>query len=246
MLGFRKLGTLALGALSALSHVANAAYDVSEEKTPEGNLGMGLDYTLATAWPDPSDVTVNNIQRIWAFNTHIVFKDSVEETDDGGISDAKLWQLARDAADEMDHEAERYSINKMRLPGAIAVLAWGNEIIIASSHKGNPSFSYNYNETPVKRDLELCQMVWADTSASGTDKKHRTEAKCAEPMAAQLYYATTSTNLKDSKARVGSWTRKRNDLPWEQTDPCGDPSKVRHSPIRLKTLCLWIHFENSY
>ena len=38
----------------------------------------------------------------------------------------------------------------------MSILAFGNEIILASSQKGQPSFIYNYGDTRVLDSLRLC------------------------------------------------------------------------------------------
>ncbi|KAI0403814.1 hypothetical protein F4802DRAFT_279354 [Xylaria palmicola] len=93
------------------------------------------------------------------------------------------------------------------------VLAWGNEIILASSQKGKNYFSYEYKQTPVLGSLELCQIIWRDDGPGGgtTDEKHRTEGKCGEPMAAHLYYSLDATTpLSKQQARVATVVEGRD------------------------------------
>jgi hypothetical protein len=86
-------------------------------------------------------------------------------------------------------EADRaqYEIGAKGKAKVMAVLAWGNELILSSSQKGGYAFNYQYKDSPVLEDLQLCQQVWKDFT--DTDQGHRARAMCAEPMAAQLYYS---------------------------------------------------------
>lgn len=121
---------------------------------PKGRLGIRLDYSLVTAWPpDRTAHTVRNF--MWS--SHLTFSSSVDT-----ITDGQLWQLARDAYNEIEPDREQYDIGKKRQPGVMTVLAFGNEIIFASSMKGTSSFAYEYQNTPVLQNLQLCQVIWRD------------------------------------------------------------------------------------
>lgn len=115
----------------------------------------------------------------------------------------------------------------------MVVLGWGNELILASSQKGPQSFSYDGPDTPVKHALQICQATWQGNSPTSADRPHRTQGKCAEEMAAQLYYMFNQAPLKDQQARPGAWVghAKRPDEP-EKTDPCGDTKNVRIWPFQ--------------
>jgi len=215
----QKIGFLVLGTISAFSSVLDA-YDVSTRRNPQGPLGVTLDYSLAISWPEPQDPNINDVVRNWMFSTHLEFKNDVTE-----ITDEQLWQIARDAVNEMATDRAGYQINAIREPNALAVLAWGKEIILASSQRGAPSFSYNYANSPVLESLRLCQMVWRDNGPGGTDREHRARSMCAEPMAVQLYYASTENPLQKQHARIGTWVRDQAGN-WGQRDPCGDPTRV--------------------
>ncbi|KAH7128005.1 hypothetical protein B0J13DRAFT_453729 [Dactylonectria estremocensis] len=218
MPSLRHTGTLVLVVISAFSQVLNA-YDISSKKGPQGSLGVTLDYSLATSWPEDKDPTKTQFERSWVFSSHITFANSVD-----GITDEQLWQVARDAVTEMEDDSRQYQISIKKIPNAMAVLAWGNEIILASSQKTMPSFAYQYADTPVLESLKLCQMVWRDNAPSGTDERHRAEGMCAEPVAAQLYYSINTNQLQGQNARVGTWVRNRKGE-WQKQDPCGEPSR---------------------
>ncbi|PGH17919.1 hypothetical protein AJ79_00818 [Helicocarpus griseus UAMH5409] len=205
-------GFLALGILAAFSHVVDAYYNIEHQLKPQGELGVALDYSLATSWPEEQDKKDNRARRNWFFSSHLKFKESVDQIEDG-----VLWQIARDAIDEMTAEAEQYGITRRNIPGAMAILAWGNEIILASSQRPI-SFSYGYHGTEVLESLKLCQMVWHEMT--GDDQEHRRQGMCAEPMAVHLYYSMTETPLQNQRARIGAWTPIRSGG-WKQSDPCG-------------------------
>ncbi|CDM28928.1 hypothetical protein DTO013E5_1263 [Penicillium roqueforti] len=214
----RKIGLLAFGALVMVNPALGAkkprlgAYDLTEAKMPLGPLKVTLDYGLATTWPTPMDVNGPKVKRNWQFSTHMVFKNPVDE-----ISDGQLWQIARDAVDEMIADREQYIIGERAQPGAMGILAWGNEIILASSMKGAGSFSYDFlgGDNPVGRRLEICQMLWGgDWSTT-----HKNNGNCAEEFAAFLYHSQNEIELKEQNPRVGTWVWVNAD--WKQTDPCG-------------------------
>ena len=78
------------------------------------------------------------------------------------ISDGQLWQIARDAADEMTADRKQYGIdNLLAEPTAMGILAVGNEIILASSMKGGGSFFYDFSggDTTVVKSLAACQLL---------------------------------------------------------------------------------------
>jgi hypothetical protein len=227
----RNVSLFILGVLVAVSHLVSGAHDVSEPLDPLGPLKVTLDYGLATTWPQPQDVRLGNVKRNWQFSSHIVFANPVGNSDETNptVSDGQLWQIARDAVDEMARDRVQYGIGDGAQPTAMGILAWGNEIILASSMKGAGSFSYDFlsGETPVGRSLQQCQIVWRDISLPDKDKtkRHKNKGNCAEPMAAHLYYKNNEENLQDRRARVATWVRQGP--VWVKTDPCGSDSEVR-------------------
>lgn len=124
----------------------------------------------------------------------------------------------------MNVDAQQYAIKLSSRPKALATLAWGNELIISSTQKGLGSFTYEYNvNSPVLKDLQLCQQVWKD--ATNEDKEHRTRGKCAEPMACHVYYTLNpDAHLEKQQARIASVVENSQGVV-EQQDPCVDPDQ---------------------
>ncbi|KAK2761655.1 hypothetical protein FQN54_001483 [Arachnomyces sp. PD_36] len=237
----QNIGLLALAVFSTFGPVLGA-YNITRKLKPQGPLGVRLDHSLALSWPQPQDKHRNDIARNWLYSTHLVFNKPVEDS----ISGRQLWKIARDAVDEMVVERQRYGISEGAQPNALAILAWGNQIIISSTQKGSPSFSYGYYHTEVLESLNICHKVWADvTQSKGEIKGHKGTGRCAEPMAAHLYYSLETIPLQNHNARIGTWVYVR-DGDWTQIDPCGDPRKpnwgcnlfVKHQNLRVldKTL----------
>jgi len=197
------------------------AYDLSTPRRPLGPLGVTLDYSLGTTWPTALSNTGPQVPRNWAWSSHLTFNQPVSQ-----ITDAQLWQIAFDAYNEMAPDLAQYQINPRNTPSAMAVLAWGNQLILASSQKGPTSFSYNYPSTPVLSSLQLCQTVWRDDGVMNSDKTHRTDGKCSEQMAAHLYFFSETTDLPLQSARVAAVTKPSRNADLRATDPCGDPQRV--------------------
>ncbi|RYP12543.1 hypothetical protein DL765_007245 [Monosporascus sp. GIB2] len=208
-------------------------YDITKPLRPKGPLGVALDYSLATSWPEPRDAKDSSVARNWVWTSHLQFKNPVS-----AITDRQLWQIARDALDEVHVDMKLYKIGRKHRPSAMSVLAWGNEIILASSQRGRSSFSYGYRGTPVLETLELCQITWREDGPGGgeTDKEHRNEGKCGELMAAHLYYSQDATvTLAQRNARIGTVVEQSDGL--KNTDPCGQPenvSKNRRPPPKVE------------
>ncbi|RAQ57221.1 hypothetical protein COH20_011942 [Aspergillus flavus] len=202
---------LFLGALIAVSHIRGVAgmYDISLPLDPAGPLKVTLDYGLATTWPWPQNVSLTTAKCNWQYSSHIVFANRVGDSDesDPPISDGQLW----------------YGISNGAEPVGMAALAWGNEIILASSMKGVGSFSYDFlnGDTPVGRSLQQCQIVWRDNISPGQNpnKLHKNRGNCAELLAAHLYYKNNQFDLQDQKARMGTWLNLADG--WVKKDPCG-------------------------
>jgi hypothetical protein len=152
----RNVGLLVVGTFLAVNPTLGD-YDISAPKDPLGPLKVTLDYGLATTWPTSRDLQNTKVRRNWQWSTHIVFASPVGDSDatQPAISDGQLWQIARDAVDEMSSDRDQYGIRENAEPTAMGILAWGNEIILASSMRGAGSFSYDFLEgnTPVGRSL---------------------------------------------------------------------------------------------
>ncbi|RYO91661.1 hypothetical protein DL766_009223 [Monosporascus sp. MC13-8B] len=219
--------------LLGIACIFGKGYDITKPLRPKGPLGVTLDYSLATSWPEPRDPKDSSVARNWVWTSHLQFKNPVSE-----ITDRQIWQIARDAWDKVQVDMKQYDIGRRHGPRAMSVLAWGNEIILASSQRGMSSFSYGYKGTPVLETLELCQITWREDGPGGgeTDKEHKNEGKCGELMAAHLYYSQDARiTLARQNARIGTALRQPNGL--VNTDPCGEPEKVsknRRPPSKVE------------
>lgn len=203
------------------------AVNLDRPLNPQGPLGITLDYSLVTTWPKPFNPKAND-PRAYMWSSRLTFRQDV-----GGITVGQLWQLALDAYQEMQVDFDQYEIVEKQknkdMPSAMGVLAWGNQLIFASSQKG-PSYSYGNRGTPVRESLDKCQIVWRDTGPIDPNKPHKSMGRCAETSAAQLYYLANTTPLESVGARVGTVVLRRSGSA-EPTDPCGDPARVRQIPL---------------
>lgn len=192
------------------------AYDLSQIREPLNPLKVALDYSLATIEQPKGKMAKAN----FAWSSHLTFRQPVSD-----ITDGQLWQLAFDAFAEMYEDATQYGIGTKRVPTAMSVLVWGNEIIIASSIKG-PAFNYMLKDTPVLESLELCQIVWRDTV--GPDIRHKNNGSCGELTAAQIYYSVYSKPLSSQSASVGTvgYVTHSTGTRIDTKPPCGDPKEV--------------------
>jgi hypothetical protein len=178
------------------------AYDLSEPKRPLGRLGVTLDYSFATRWPDNINTEGPQAPRNWVYSSHITFNGKVDQIE------GQLWKLVTDAYAEMIADKAQYHIRTQ--PTAIGFLAWDNHLILASTQRGDPSFSYNHLDTPVRDSLHICQLVWKENAPSGSDIEHKSGGKCVEQIAAQLYYIFQQSPLQQNlplqqqSARVGT------------------------------------------
>jgi hypothetical protein len=196
-------------------------YDLSERKQPQGPLGITLDLGLARSWPPSIDDRGSDAQRNWFYSSHLTFKEPVST-----ITDGQLWQMVDDALKEIPPVLAQYGISKKKgLSTVMTVLAFGNEIILASTQKGDDSFTYGFGDgnTQVARALQLCQAVWKDRANLGEDDEppiHKNKGHCGEPMAAHLYYASHTTPLAEQNARVATIVYKK------RAPPCGTGATV--------------------
>jgi hypothetical protein len=150
--------------------------------------------------------------------------------------------MVLDAYGEMLVSANDY--DNMYRPIAMTVLAWDNQIILASSQRGPNNFNLEFKESPVYRDLQLCRQVWQIETGKRVD--HNSFANCGEPMAAQLYYMLgNQPHLSGKNARMGTVIKsRRTDRPVPQ-NPCPPPKDQVRALIQpgnagasLKTLTL--------
>lgn len=202
----RSFKSLVLGVLLAFSHVLDAS-NLEEKLPPEGQLGVRLDYELATMSKDQIDA---NHQ--WMFSSHLTFKEEVKS-----ITDGQLTKIAIDAYKEMEADFPQYNIARPRklLPGVMIIMAFGKEIILVSSQKGLGALIERYPESPVSLDLQRCMIE------RGSEHAH--QGKCGEPMAFHLYYRTHPeeplSELTD-QARVSTIRKDRNG-DYVEMVPCG-------------------------
>jgi hypothetical protein len=146
---------------------------------------------------------------------HMVFADPVSR-----LSVGQLWQVVTDAYNEMEPDMVQYDVprNRNNQPFAMTVLAFDNEIILASSQKGANSYAYDFLDTPILKTLQLCQIG---------DNKHMHGGGCGEVVAAQLYFTKyPDIPLSTRRARIGTVVWNRNKKRPEQTDPCGTDRQV--------------------
>lgn len=126
----------------------------------------------------------------WVFSTHITFNGDVEE-----ITDGQLKQMADDAYVEMEADILQYEprMDKKKktpkmLPGVMTILATGNEIFLSSSQKGQVAFINEVNDSPVKKQMELCMAVWGEFNINPEKPDHKNGRKCGEVMVFHQYY----------------------------------------------------------
>lgn len=199
------------------------SYDLSQRRQPQGPLGVALDFSFATSFPVGLDANPQP-RRNWMFSSHLTFAQPVNT-----ITDGQLWQIARDAYAEIEPERLQYRISDRGQANAMTVLAFGHELILASSQKGPTSFSYTFQDTRVLETLRICQAAYMITSSTGSNLKHRTDGRCGEVMAAHLYYTLYETPfLPAQHARVATVVND-GDQNLGPRDPCGNPSRVGSS-----------------
>lgn len=200
-------------------------YKVPNRLDPKGALRVGLDYSLSSKWPEKT--SKNWVKRRSSlFSSHIVFNNQVSE-----ISNGQLWQISYDAITEMVADADQYGLEDTDRPGAMGIMAFGNEIFLTSSQSGGPSYSYEASDTnPVKVALKMCQNA-EKYPGWKTDELHKNNGKCVEVSSAQMYFLLnkdekTIESLKNQKPRVAVWTMNRGTGKWRKTAPCQDPKQV--------------------
>ncbi len=209
-----------------------AAFDY---RTPrhdaQGPLGVTLDYSLARSWPQEIPGPGQNpVPRNFVWTSHIVLNGPVSK-----LTDGQLWRIALGAWNEMHPDMAQYGITRSKnlTPLAMSILAFDNEIILASSQKGKQSFSYAGPETPVSRALNACQLLSAEKTS--VSRPHKNQGKCGEEMAAHIFYLLyPGQDLASRNAVVGTWVADdhTSTLP-VRTDPCGIADNVSQDPCPL-------------
>lgn len=215
----RTFSSLAIGILLAFSHVLDAS-NLNEKLEPKGQLGVRLDYELATLRTSQKDSNHN-----WMWSSHLTFNEEVKT-----ITAGQLTKIAVDAYKEMEADFMRYDISDdfTLLPGVMSILAFDKEIILASSQKGLGALIDRYQESAVYKDLELCKIIWRDYG-TGTEIEHDHKGKCGEVMTLHQYYRThPETPLYDLTDRARATTvRKLRNGNYAPMLPCGRPQDVR-------------------
>lgn len=157
-----------------LTFIQHAFGFPDEPLQPLNELGVTLDYSLAK-WAPPGNWNARQIPRNYLLSSHITFNGPVNQ-----ITDAHLWKLAIVAYSYLEPDIVQYEIDTTNTPGALTILAWGNEIILASSQKGYNSYTYQGKESKVSKILEKCQATYLEKVPGGQARRHRTKGKCGE------------------------------------------------------------------
>ncbi|CAM1510070.1 Fc.00g004050.m01.CDS01 [Cosmosporella sp. VM-42] len=200
---YRTFRFLVVGLLFAFSHVLNAA-NLKERFDPPGHLGVRLDYELAT-----QKTTRIDANHRWLWSSHLKFKEEVKS-----ITSGQLTKIAIDAYKEMEADFKQYEIqgDEALLPDVMSILAFGTEIILASSQKGAGALIDRFPDSPVRQNLELCKIVWRDYG-TGTEQANKNKGKCGEVMTFHQYYRTHPQEpLLDLKDRARATTVRRPKL----------------------------------
>ncbi|UKZ74642.1 hypothetical protein TrVFT333_002312 [Trichoderma virens FT-333] len=201
------------------------ALDAANLKTKHdanGPLKVRLDYALATR---SKDVAENRHQ--WVFSSHITFEENVEV-----ITDGQLLKMAGDAFAEMEADFLQYApyLDKTgkpkMLPGAMSILAAGNEIFLSSSQKGLSTFINEVAGSPVKCQLEICFATW---KLKHPETDHKNNRRCGEIMTFHQYYKVHSEKLitLSPLARLTTVVRSAEDGKMILIPACGTDLKDR-------------------
>ncbi|KAL6851337.1 hypothetical protein ACO1O0_008465 [Amphichorda felina] len=216
--------------LLSLCRLLNAA-DLSQQYDPQGPLGVRLDYELATR-------STSNIEREhrWVFSTHLTFNDDV-----AGITNGQLRKIAEDAFQEMTRDflqyrpkmANRKQGKPAMIPAVLTILAFGNEIILSSSQKGQSGFINEVTDSPVKWKLELCTSVWAEFNINPEEPDHKNGRGCGEIMVLHQYYQSHREELShwDPKPRATTVHKQWKEDTIRIIPPCGTEDDYKKTMI---------------
>ncbi|KID84338.1 hypothetical protein MGU_08424 [Metarhizium guizhouense ARSEF 977] len=153
--------TLLLAFGQVLTAQGGKKWQIGEEpKLAEDGLQIKLDRDLYTH------------QGSIVYTSHLEFDEKPE------ISDSQLYQIARDAFNEMQASAIDNGLTK-KIPNVMTTLLVGNELIFASSAKG-PQNPYD-QDSQVQEDLKVC----ADANEG---RLHKNGGRCGEVMAFHDWY----------------------------------------------------------
>ncbi|KAF5576651.1 hypothetical protein FPANT_10827 [Fusarium pseudoanthophilum] len=227
------LGTLYLCSLFILLLFSQCldAIDLSVKKSPPGPLKVRLDYGLATQTiPGVSENKRRESQHRYLFSSYLVFNEPVSS-----ITDGQLRQIAQVAHGEMEKDMQQYeptvlvkgSGKPAYLPSVMTIVAFGNEIILSSSQKGQDGFLNQWPESPVKLALDRCSALWRDHVVNDPDSTadpaagHKNKAKCGEVNAFHQYYMTHTTSIPEVDPKVRVTTVVKGRQGYSILAPCG-------------------------
>ncbi|KAK2608477.1 hypothetical protein QQS21_002939 [Conoideocrella luteorostrata] len=128
------------------------------------------------------------------FSSHLRFKKKPS------ISDGQVKGLAVQAYKEMESLLSKYKFGNRRTPNVMTALVVDNEIIFASSQKGETVIG---KDSEVSKDLDLCK--------GESTNDHKNQRRCGEVMAFDEYYKSRVNPKKlDKTARIVSIARQRD------------------------------------
>ncbi|KAK6840160.1 hypothetical protein PG987_006026 [Apiospora arundinis] len=180
------------------------AYDLSERRLLNGELGVELHYDFARFRPEgrEDDNSASYKSRNWVYSSHLTFKDDVSS-----ITDGQLRSIAHNAFDEMKQVMVKYGLTvkddpttaaPAQTPQVMAILAFGKEIILSSAQRGRDTFAVRWAHSPVRKAIERCQASFRQAQP-GLSDRHKNGASCGEVMVTEFYYHiypdTDPTNL---------------------------------------------------
>ncbi|EXU99399.1 hypothetical protein X797_007535 [Metarhizium robertsii] len=153
--------TILLSFSQVLTAQGGKKWQLGEEpKLAEDGLQIKLDRDLYTH------------QGSIVYTSHLQFDEKPE------ISDSQLYQIARDAFNEMQASVVSNGLTQ-KIPNVMTTLLVGNELIFASSAKG-PNDPYD-RDSQVQGDLKVC----ADANEG---RLHKNGGRCGEVMAFHDWY----------------------------------------------------------
>lgn len=209
-LGQSSFSLFVLFLLLSLSQILDAA-NLNTKKDPQGQLAVRLDYELATRRSSSKGRAPSEKGHSWIWSSHLKFQDSVTS-----ITPGQLKKMAIDAHAEMQADMAQYNVDEPAdvLPGVMTIMAYDNEIILASSQKGSSVFVDGLKNSPVKYQLQECRAAFSikNPTASNEAKEHKNSRKCGELQALHHYFSldehaledADNTNARDPHIRITS------------------------------------------
>lgn len=154
----------------------------------------------------------------YLFSSHLKFDEKPE------ISDKQLKTMAIEGYKEMEGMISEYGIGNRGKPTVITILAFDNEIFLASSQKGDPAIT---EDSPVTDDLDRCRDEF--NKGKGTNTDHTNQRKCGEVMAFDHYYKSRVDPAKlGPDARIAAIAKVKQDgvADYIVIPPCGTGEAV--------------------